>query len=81
MVLEGEFDGVVWCSLNHLVAEDIAFLAEDLGNCDLHLGRRDLNNLLSGHIGVADSGEIICNWISHILFFLIFTNLPSLHPG
>ena len=69
MVLQSDFDGIERGALNHLVAEDIALLAQDLGDGDLHLGGRNFHDLLAGHIGVADPGEIICDRISHIVYF------------
>ena len=65
MVLKCDLDGVERLALDHLVAEDVALLAQDLGNGNLHLGGRDLDDLLTCEIRVADPGQIICNWISH----------------
>ena len=67
MVLKCDLDGVERLALDHLVAEDVALLAQDLGNGNLHLGGRDLDDLLTGAVSVANPGQVICNWISHFV--------------
>ena len=73
MILQSDFDCVERLSLYDLVAEDVAFLAKNLGDRHLHLRRRDLNDLFTRGVRIAYSGEVICNWISHFFVFVCWT--------
>ena len=56
--------------LNNLVREDVPLLVENAGNLEFHLRCRNLDGLVTCEIGIANSCQIICNWISHCFNFL-----------
>ena len=69
VVLEGDFDGVDGAGLHYLVAEDVALFAQNLGDGELHVGSGDFHHFLTGEVSVTDSGQEICNGISHFFVF------------
>ena len=70
MILERDLDGIERGALDDLVGEDVALLAQNLGEVQLHGGSGDLDDLLTGKVSVTDSGQKICNRISHFFVFL-----------
>ena len=59
--------------VNDLIALDIALIQQDLSNALLHVGGGNVNGVVTGTVGVADTGQHIGNRISdvHTCFLLI----------
>jgi len=73
IVLQGDADDALGTIVDELEVLDIALIQQDLSDALLHVGGRDVNGLMLGIVGVADTGQHIGNRISdvHTCFLLI----------
>ena len=59
-VLENYSDDSLLTVFDYLKIADISFLLEDVGNCILYSGRRNINSFVLGRVSIADTSEHIC---------------------
>ena len=63
VVLQGDVNNALGTIVNDLIALDIALIQQDLSNALLHVGGGNVNGVVTGTVGVADTGEHIRNGI------------------
>jgi len=73
IVLQSDADHALGAVLDDLEGLDIALVQQNLSDALLHVGGRNVNGLMLGVVGVADTGQHISNRISdvHKYFLLI----------
>ena len=68
-----------------LVVGDVALGLEDVGDADLQLGRRHLDGVMEGRVGIAQTRQHVCDRICHghvgFVPFLVTVSLPGSPVG
>jgi hypothetical protein len=74
-VTQGDADGTLGALLDHLVGAQVVLADQDVHDLLLHAGTGTVDNLATGHDGVADAGQQIGDGIGHWHgVFLLFTS-------
>ena len=66
VVLQGDADDALGTVLHDLEGLDVALIQQDLSDALLHVGSRNVDGLVLGVVGVADTGQHIGNRISDV---------------
>ena len=66
IVLQGDADNALGTVVDNLEGLNVALIQQDLSDALLHVGSRNVDGLVLGVVGVADTGQHIGNRISDV---------------
>ena len=75
-ILEGDTDDALGAVLDQLVGLDVAFGQQDLSDGLLHLGSGDVNSVVLGGAGIADTGQHVGDGVGDLHFLSSLLELP-----